>query len=116
MLNLSSSSCERLIIWTSSVNSILLSRFLLDLRSVYQADTPALASLPVVSSVRFASTMAGNIGATLDDAWVTGRDRDEVDDDDDEQAQFSEYPFAVGLLDGHNRPDELSLNEKPESS
>lgn len=60
--------------------------------------------------------MAGNIGATLDDAWVTGRDRDEVDDDDDEQAQFSEYPFAVGLLDGHNRPDELSLNEKPESS
>ena len=116
MLNLSSSSCERLIIWASSVNSILLSRFLLDLRSVYQADTPALASLPVVSSVRFASTLAGNIGAILGDAWVTGRDRDEVDDDDDEQAQFSEYPFAVGLLDGRNRPDELSLNEKPESS
>lgn len=94
------------------INSILLSRFLLDLRSVYQADVPAIGSIPVMSSVRFTSTIAGNMGATLDDAWATGRARDDLED---KEPQYSQYPFAVGLLEDNEDLSEQSHREKVDS-
>ena len=59
--------------------------------------------------------MAGNIGATLDDTWATGGNGN---DEEDEEAQFSEYPFAIGLMDDHYLSDEhpISENGKLESS
>lgn len=86
------------------MTSISLSHFILDLRSIYLP-----ASIPSTSSHRnttlhFASNVQGNFGASLDDSWATGEERDI---EEEEEIQYSENPLATGLLNtGRNREDE----------
>lgn len=79
---------------------------------MYQTDAPALTSGPLISSVRFATTLAGNIGAALDDAWATGR---APEDGEDEEPEYSDYPFAVGLLQSNEMQEEDVAQDKAQS-
>ncbi|CAL1698303.1 unnamed protein product [Somion occarium] len=82
----------------SSLASVLISHFILDLRSVYRSNANSDAPEHSVSSVRFASAVVANLGASLDASWVTGRSEN-CDDADEEPTQFSNNPLGVGLLD-----------------
>ena len=67
-----------------------MSRFLLDLRSVYYTESAGTDSPDRdTSTVRFATNIIGNMGATLNTRWSS----------DDEDVQYSSQPFSVGLLD-----------------
>ncbi|CAL1703597.1 unnamed protein product [Somion occarium] len=76
--------------------SVLLSRFLLDLRSVYLADGDG--SDPTVSSVRFAASVIGNMGAPLNASWAASS-VSEPSTEIDERVEYSSNPLAVGLFD-----------------
>ena len=56
--------------------SIILSRFILDLREVDSSSHISMSSGPV-SSLRFASFLEGNIAAEMDDSWFTGIEQEE---------------------------------------
>ncbi|KAK7692452.1 hypothetical protein QCA50_004077 [Cerrena zonata] len=81
------------------LNSILLSHFILDLRSIY-----AIGSKPSDSSqssyktetVQFAAHIQSNLGASLDSSWATGEEStfEEVD-----KIQYSDNPLVTGLLE-----------------
>ncbi|KAK7689103.1 hypothetical protein QCA50_007794 [Cerrena zonata] len=76
-----------------ALGSILLSRFLLDLRSVfYTGDTHDELPDRVESTVHFATSIVGNMGATLN-TWKSG------DSSSYEDIQYSVQPFSVGLLE-----------------
>lgn len=82
-----------LTIINTSISSILLSRFLLDLRSVYTPDTRSQNTS--LSSVRFASQIVGNLGAPLEEesAWSTN-----AADHVPEPITISDDPLAEGLI------------------
>ena len=65
----------------------------MDLKSIYPTirnpDTTASES----TTVLFAASVEGNIGAGLDDSWVTGRQVAR------EGVRYSDDPLSVGLLD-----------------
>lgn len=82
---------------SEALSSILISRFLLDLRAVYLPSTNKTLSLSNISSVHFASAVAGNIGASLDLSW-TAAPEDALTEGEGEKAQFSSTPLAIGLL------------------
>lgn len=71
------------------LNSILISHFILNLRSIYFKETND--SQPTHSSLSL-HFVEGNIGATLDDSWATGREYD-----GEEDICYSGHPFATGL-------------------
>ncbi|KAK7695254.1 hypothetical protein QCA50_002444 [Cerrena zonata] len=76
------------------VESILYARFILALRWVYHVDNSP-SNFDTRSSVLvFASAVEANLGAAIDDAWVTGVER-EVED----KVVYTETPLAVGLFD-----------------
>ena len=81
-----------------SLTSILLSRFILDLRSIYLAKGDTSSSANQVTSVRFASNIEENLGASLDISWATGEERD-IDEEEDTNIVYSDNPLAVGLID-----------------
>ena len=81
-----------------SFTSILLSHFILDLRSIHLSEDDTSGSTHQVTSVRFASNIEGNLGATLDGSWATGEERD-IDSEEDNDIAYSDNPVAVGLID-----------------
>lgn len=74
------------------ISSIILSRFILDLRSVYMSDTNSGSGR--TSSVRFATQISGNIGAPLEEAstWTTN-----AADNEPEPMLFSDDPMVEVL-------------------
>ena len=83
---------------SSSLTSILLSHFLLDLRSFPLSEDGTSGSTRQVTSVRFASNIEGNLGASLDVSWATGEERD-IEEEEDDDIVYSDNPHAVGLID-----------------
>ena len=76
------------------LNSILLSHFILDLRSIYSKNRDITE--PSSTTLHFVANIEGNIGATLFTSRFTGRERDE---EDEEGISYSDHPFATGLLE-----------------
>ena len=81
-----------------SLTSILLSHFILDLRSFPLSEDDTSGSTHQVTSVRFASNFEGNLGGSLDVSWVTGEERD-IDEEEDNDIFYSDNPLAVGPID-----------------
>ena len=79
--------------WTCRITAIILSRFILDLRSVYStAGDPGNTTMSKSISLKFVASVEGNMGAPLSDAWVTGR---EIDD----EVRYSDNPLSVWLVE-----------------
>ena len=85
---------------------------MLDLRSIHLSEDDSSGSTHQVTSVRFASNIEGNLGASLDISWATGEERD-IDEEEDDNPVYSDNPPAVGLID-IRRDDEgrLEVAEK----
>ena len=81
-----------------SLISILLSHFILDLRSIPLSEDDTSGSTHQVTSVRFASNIEGNLGASLDVSWATGEERD-IDEEEDNDIVHSDHPLAVEQAD-----------------
>ena len=81
---------------TPRLNSILLSHFILDLRSIYSKNRDHDITEQSSTTLHFVTNIEGNIGATLFTSRFTGRERDE---EDEEGISYSDYPFATGLLE-----------------
>ena len=81
-----------------SFTSILLSHFILDLRSFPLSEDDTSGSTHQVTSVRFASNIGENLGGSLDISWATGEERD-IDEEEDNDIVYSDNPVAVGLID-----------------
>ena len=62
-----------------SITSILLSRFILDLRSVDLQQSDDSEGDLNVSSIHFAGFIEGNMGASLHASWFTGMDQQQDD-------------------------------------
>ena len=76
----------------------MISRFIIDLRSIYlsRSDAYTTGKNNSATTIQFAARIEGNVGASLDDSWATGEERD---GEKDEEMRFSENPFATGLLE-----------------
>ncbi|KAK7695967.1 hypothetical protein QCA50_000606 [Cerrena zonata] len=97
--DLSTTTLASLFVYINAVTtSILISRFILDLRSVYLKPQFTFSSNKPASSVNFASWV-GNIGASLDVSWTAGQEGEVKEDD----TLFSDTPLAVGLFDADGR-------------
>ncbi|KAK7686415.1 hypothetical protein QCA50_010639 [Cerrena zonata] len=77
------------------LNAILLSHFILDLRSIYLTDSNPSQTSHSHTTLQFVANIQGNIGASLNDSWATG---EEGDLEEDEEIQYSDNPLATGLL------------------
>ena len=95
-----------------SLTSILLSHFILDLRSIiHLSEDDTSGSIHQVTSVRFATNIEGNLGASLDISWATGEERD-IDEEEDDDSVYSDSPVAAGLIDiGRNDEGRLEAAE-----
>ena len=80
-----------------SLTSVLLSHFILDLRSVYLSTNDTSGSTHQVTSVSFAINIEENLGAILDVSWATGEEPDINEEDND--IVYSDHPLAVRLID-----------------
>ena len=96
-----------------SLTSILLSHFILDLRSIHLSEDDTSGSTRQVTSVRFASNIGANLGGSLDISWATGEDQD-IDEEEDNDIVYSDNPLAVGLTD--IRTDDEERLEAAETS
>ncbi|TCD64640.1 hypothetical protein EIP91_003842 [Steccherinum ochraceum] len=80
------------------VTSILISRFLLNLRGVYVVNEIVTSSSfhpSRMSDVRFADSITGNLGAPL--VFAKPRARGAEDDDDEREEIFARDPILVGI-------------------
>ncbi|KAK7688747.1 hypothetical protein QCA50_008286 [Cerrena zonata] len=94
------------------LNSIILSHFILSLRSTYlTTNNPSQTSLKQ-SSLHFASAVEGNMGASLNGSWGSNREEDE---ENTEGVQYSEYPFAAGLADSKEVSGDENVEEVPQA-
>lgn len=89
---------------TDVITSILISRFMLNLRSVYTASDSDISSSfhpSKFSDIRFVNTIVGNLGAPLNTGAATDHS-DPVDDEPDASrlVQCSSDPLAAGLEPG----------------
>ncbi|KAK7688683.1 hypothetical protein QCA50_008221 [Cerrena zonata] len=101
------------------ITSIVLSHFILSLRSIYHTTNNFTHPPSKNSSVLFASAIEGNMGATLSASWA--------DVEESEDTQYSEYPFSIGLADSKefierdnieevsevSPPDTIDISEEP---
>ena len=78
-----------------SIGSIILSRFILDLRSIYSSDADPTLSNENASALQFAAGIEENMGATLSNDWFSGRQRNT---EEDEEIRYTDGPFGAGLL------------------
>ena len=101
-------SCDDTDIIYYSFTSILLSHFILDLRSIHLSEDETSGFAHQVTSVRSASNIEGNLGASLDTSWATGEERG-TDEEEDDNPVYSNNPPAVGLID-IRRDDEGRLD------
>ena len=81
-----------------SLTSVLLSHFILDLRSIPLSEDDTSGSTHQVTSVRFASNIGENLGGSLDISWATGEERD-IDEEEDNDIVHSDHPLAVEPAD-----------------
>ena len=81
-----------------SLTSILLSHFILDLRSIHLSEDDSSGSTHQVTSVRFASNIGENLGGSLDISWATGEERD-IEEEEDNDIVHSDHSLAVGPID-----------------
>lgn len=79
----------------NSVKSILLSHFILDLRSIYPVTSDVTNHSHKVTSLQFAVGIENNLGTTLHLSRFTGEERFIEDED---QIIYSQNPLATGLL------------------
>ena len=96
-----------------SLTSILLSHFILDLRSIPLSEDDSSGSTHQVTSVRFASNIGENLGGSLDISWATGEERG-TDEEEDDNPVYSDSPPAVGLI--YIRGDDEERLEVAETS
>ena len=80
---------------------------MLNLRSVHLSEDDTSGSTHQVTSVRFATNIEGNLGASLDISWATGEERD-IEEEEDNDIVHSDHPLAVGPID-IRRDDEERL-------
>ena len=76
-----------------SIQSILISRFLLNLRSVYTTGSDLDNTIGTIKSVSFANVIVGNLGAPLRDS-VYGLSND---DDEEGEVYVTSDPLLAGL-------------------
>ena len=81
---------------SSRLSSIVLSHFLLDLRSVYLKSGQIPRGQSLVSSIVFSESVFANIGAALNGFGDEGPDEE---DSEGSRVVYSEQPLAVGLLE-----------------
>ena len=77
------------------LTSILLSGFILDLRTIYLANASESQGTQNMTSLQFVATFQDNLGASLHASWLTDTDSST----EDEEIRFSEHPFVAGLLE-----------------
>ena len=75
-------SCDNTDVIFYSLTSILLSHFILDLRSIHLSEDDTSGSTHQLTSIRFASNIETNLGASLHVSWATGKERD-IDEEED---------------------------------
>ena len=71
---------------------------MLNLRSIHLSEDDTSGSTHQVTSVRFATNIEGNLGASLDISWATGEERG-IDEEEDNDIVYSDNPLAVGPID-----------------
>ncbi|KAK7688733.1 hypothetical protein QCA50_008272 [Cerrena zonata] len=94
------------------LTSIILSHFILSLRSTYLTTNNPSQTSSKQSSLHFASAVEGNMGASLSGSW--GSDREE-DEEEPEGVQYSDYPFGAGLADIEEASRDENLEEVPQA-
>ena len=85
------------------LTSILLSHFMLDLRSIYLKGSDPTHASDHVTTLAFVSNVEGNLGASLDASWATSQRTDSDTEEDEDEIQYSDNPLATGLLDLENK-------------
>ncbi|KAK7688703.1 hypothetical protein QCA50_008241 [Cerrena zonata] len=95
------------------LNSIILSHFILSLRSTYHTTNNPSQTSSKQSSLHFASAVEGNMGASLSGSW--GSNRDDEEQKDTEGVQYSDYPFAAGLANIKEVSGDENVEEVPEA-
>ena len=85
------------------LTSILLSHFMLDLRSIYLKGSDPTHASDHVTTLAFVSNVEGNFGASLDASWATIQRTDSDTEQDEDEIQYSDNPLATGLLDLENK-------------
>lgn len=104
-----------------SVTSILVSRFIINLRSVYlSGETPAIAggalNLSKFSDLRFANSIVGNLGAPLGFAAEERRSmRSEGKGDGSQVANISDDPLMEFLPSGSDDTDSIAPRDPTQS-
>ena len=106
-------SCNNTDIIYYSLTSILLSHFILDLRSIHLSKYDTSGSAHQATSVRFATNIEDHLGAGLNVSEATGEERD-IDEEEDNDIVYSEHLLAVGLID--IRKDNVERLERVETS
>ena len=85
------------------LTSILLSHFMLDLRSIYLKGSDPTHASDHITTLAFVSNVEGNFGASLDASWATSQRTDSDTEEDEDEIQYSDNPLATGLLDLENK-------------
>ncbi|KAK7693026.1 hypothetical protein QCA50_002591 [Cerrena zonata] len=94
------------------LTSIILSHFILNLRSTYLTTNNPSQTSSKQSSLHFASAVEGNMGSSLSGSWGSNIEEDE---EDTEGVQYSDYPFAAGLDDIREASGSENVEEVPEA-
>ncbi|KAK7688710.1 hypothetical protein QCA50_008248 [Cerrena zonata] len=94
------------------LNSIILSHFILSLRSTYHTTSNPSQTSSKQSSLHFASAVEGNMGASLSGSWGSNRNADE---EETEKVQYSGYPFAAGLANIQEVSGDENGEEMPQA-
>ncbi|KAF9482963.1 hypothetical protein BDN70DRAFT_918751 [Pholiota conissans] len=91
--------------YTPVFRTIIICRFLLTLRSIFQADDEEDTEKSQIGSLRFASRVVGALGAPIEanpirfaDGSSARSNDDFYDDDDEDDIVYSRDPMAAGLL------------------
>ena len=94
------------------MNSILLSRFILDLRSIYHTPGSITSSNTQPSSLHFVSRVEGNIGASLDASWATEDNAGGHDSEEEEEIYYSNNPLLTGLANPVQKNDRTQPDQR----
>ena len=81
-----------------SLTSILLSHFILELRSIHLSKYDTSGSAHQATSVRFATNIEENLGASLHVSWAAGEQPD-IDGEEDNNLVYFDHPLAARLID-----------------
>ncbi|KJA15539.1 hypothetical protein HYPSUDRAFT_48303 [Hypholoma sublateritium FD-334 SS-4] len=87
--------------YTPVFRTIVICRFLLTLRSIYQGDDEDDYEKSQIGTLRFGSRVVGNMGASIDASPIRFADGSSGNDDDydDDEIMFARDPLAAGLLE-----------------